>query len=125
MVLIAGNANAATVGDTYKICKDYADNGFKYEKITDGLCVAYFSAIRDWGATVCAEMKPLLTSDDLDNSERRAFAFVQEIYGVGKLGGLEPAIQHFVNKMKNEPNRWENRPDRAVLESLQAVKPCE
>ena len=125
MVLMAGSANAASVGDTYKICKNYADNGFNYEKPTDAACIAYFGAIRDRGASVCDDMKSLLTDEDLDINEQHAFGFVQKIYGVGELGDMNSAIQHFVNKMKNEPERWEYRADQAVLESVQAMAPCE
>jgi len=75
--------------------------------------------------TVCGSLEPLITNDDLDIQERRAFNFVQKLYGVCELDGLESAIQHFVNKIKNEPERWEGRPDQAVLESLQAIKPCD
>ena len=125
MVLMAGNVNAASVGSVYKMCKNYADNSFNYEIPSDAVCVAYFSAIRDRGATVCDDLKPFLTAEDFDVNEKGAFAFVQQYYGVGELDSLEAAIQHFVNKMKNEPEQWKNRPDQPVLESLQAIKPCE
>jgi len=49
MVLMAGNASAASIGTTYKICKKFADSGFEYEQPSDAACVAYFSAIRDLG----------------------------------------------------------------------------
>ena len=127
MVLMASNVEAIPVGDIYKFCKNYDDNGFEYEEPTDAICIAYFSGIRDMGVSVCRELESTINSEALDayGQGKRAFSTVQKFFGVGELGDMTPAIQYYVNKIKNEPEWWEYRADLAVLESLQVMAPCE
>jgi len=117
------DAYASTNGDIYKYCRKYADRSFQFEESSDVICFSYFAGIRDFGRSICKGWKKV--SDQTQSTEaKEQIKIFLSMEGVGDLKNLDAALQHYVNKMKNEPERWDFRADYAVLESLQAIAPC-
>ena len=124
VLAVSFEAHAITNGDIYKHCKKYADRSFQYEETSDIICISYFAGIRDFGRSICKGWKKV--SDQTQSTEaKEQIKIFLSMEGVGDLKNLDAALQHYVNKMKNEPERWDFRADYAVLESLQAIAPCE
>ena len=124
VLAVSIEAHAITNGDIYKHCKKYADRSFQYEETSDIICISYFAGIRDFGRSICKGWKKV--SDQTQSTEaKEQIKIFLSMEGVGELKNLDAALQHYVNKMKNEPERWDFRADYAVLESLQAIAPCE
>ncbi|MDB4852977.1 hypothetical protein OAI23_05785 [Alphaproteobacteria bacterium] len=88
------------------------------------MCLSYFAAIRDLGNTICTSYEIVAdATDDLD-VKIQIIGF-RQTEGVGKTADLKAAIQHYVNTMQKDPDRWKWRADTGVLQSLQAIAPCE
>lgn len=117
-------AHALSTGSLYKHCNKYAERSFEYDEVTDAMCLSYFAAVRDFGVSMCRGWKKV--SDETQSTEAKVqIESFRSMEGVGDLKNVNAAIQHYVNKMKNEPERWDYRADFGVLESLQAIAPCE
>jgi len=117
------DAYASTNGDIYKYCRKYADRYFQFEESSDVICFSYFAGIRDFGRSICQGWKKV--SDQTQSTEAKVqIESFRSMDGVGDLKNIDAVVQHYVNKMKNEPERWDFRADYAVLESLQAIAPC-
>ena len=123
-VALSTPAHAITNGSMYKNCKKFADRSFEYSEPTDAMCLSYFAAIRDSGATICVGWK--LVADNTNELDAKIqISEFRRMEGVGDQADLNAAIQHYVNAMQEDPERWKWRADMGVLESLQAIAPCE
>lgn len=120
MVLMAGNANAFTNEHLYKFCKSYADNGFELND--EGLaCRTYFVGVYDGANSVC------LIAEEVRNPKNKneGFDVLVEMLGVGKGGAsYDAVIQHYLNRMRNEPQSWDQNAQWFVVQSLQSFSPC-
>jgi len=52
-------------------------------------------------------------------------AFARSFFGASEDANSEALIQAYVNKMKNEPERWKYTPNAALREVFTKVAPCE
>lgn len=120
MLLMAGNANAFTNEDLYKICKGYVDNGFELNN--EGmLCRAYFVGVFDGANSVCVLAKEL-RNPKLNNE---GFDVLVEMLGVGNdKASYDAVIQHYLNRMQNEPQSWDQNAQWYVVQSMQSFSPC-
>ena len=118
------DAHALTTGEVYKHCNKYAERSFEYSEPTDAVCISYFAGIRDSGASICKGWKIVL--ENTQSIERKIqIERFRSMEGVGDIESYHPAIQHFVNRMQNEPENWKYSGDFGVKESLQKIAPCE
>ena len=119
MVLMAGNANATVDNESlYKICKNYVDGGF-VDTDEGVLCQSYFAGVLDTGRTLCI----ILNHEGSVGTEAQAIANFVAIGNVDV--SVDSVIQHYVNKMREQPDKWSAGAQLEVTGSFQSFIPCE
>ena len=118
LVPLSSNAFAMTNEVLYKWCKPYADRAFKVEENLDVKCLAYFTGALEYANHICYIMTDAAKNDT-------GSAFARSFFGASEDANSEALIQAYVNKMKNEPERWRYTPNAALREVFTKVAPCE
>jgi len=125
LILFASSATsiAASNGDLYKDCKEYADSSFKMksEGVSDITCYIYFAAARDFSDSVCTKYGD---EKDFPAAVKSTLGVIRKKFGAGgndDPNGIDASIQHYVNEMAKKPEVWKYRPTREVVKSLQAI----
>jgi hypothetical protein len=123
VLAVSIEAHAITNGDIYKHCKKYADRSFEYKDPEDLICLGYFAAVRDFGQTVCEVWSERAGKAESTDAyiENKLF---QGAHGISGAPDLSAAIQNYINTMQKYPERWVERPDISVQESIKALAPC-
>jgi archaellum component FlaG (FlaF/FlaG flagellin family) len=114
------NASAATALTNevlYRWCKSYADSGFNSTSDEALLCKAYIIGAMDYAKGVCYTME---TQAKKDASQ----AFTRSFFGASSDANSNALIQAYVNKMKNEPNKWDYTPNAALRQVFNELAPC-
>ena len=122
MVLMAGNANAAIDNESlYKVCKNYVDGGFV--DTGDGLfCQSYFAGVLDTGRTLCIVLNH---ESALDTETPSIPNFPAAFVAIGNVAvSIDSVIQHYVNKMREQPDKWSTGAQIEVTQSFQSFIPC-
>lgn len=115
MVLMAGNAKAGLNNEElYKSCKSYADGGF----VDNGLCLGFFAGVKDTGQTLCI----ILNFEGLVGTESESIANFAAIENVHV--SVDSVIQNYVNKMREQPEKWSAGAQIDVTSSFQSFIPC-
>ena len=117
MVLIAGNANAASNEFIYENCKKYADSGFNDNHESAPYCVMYFVGVRDALENICFEYQNYEGATPIEKS-------LLEYFAVGFEVSFSAAIQDYVNKMQKKPEDWKYGAGGDVMKSLQKIDSC-
>lgn len=120
MVVIANGANAFGNEELYKWCKGYVDSGFKPNQDAM-LCRSYMIGVLDSSRFVCDTIKLSLKIKKPDANwqillERSAVGVSEATY--------DQVIQHYVNRMQNEPEVWGHNAGLYVVQSMQVFAPC-
>ena len=119
-------ASATTTGQMYFACGPLAEKSFKADSASDLICMTYFGGVRDKALTACRTLKSMKDQSPKLKMEAEVVRQLSiGLFAAGALDDIKPAIQHFVNKIQGQPERWKFRADKAVLESIQAIAPCE
>lgn len=120
LVLLMTNnyASAMTNEGLYKWCKPFADRAFSADTEGDVLCKAYILGALDYAKGLCFTMGEQAKTDATQ-------AFVRSFFGASKDANTNALIQAYVNKMKNEPNKWEYTPNAALRQVFKELAPCE
>lgn len=102
----------------YKKCKPYADRAFNAEKHEDLLCIAYIIGALEYADGICITMRD--TAEQYPN-----LSATRSYFGASRLtNNTDAVIQAYVNKMKNEPERWDQTPNFALREVFTELAPC-
>ena len=102
----------------YKYCKPYADRAFEIKETNDLSCLAYVTGAWEYANHICSVMIEAAKNDS-DSAVIRSF------FGASRDVNSDALIQAYVNKMKNEPERWQYSPHTAMREVFSEVAPCE
>ena len=117
-LLISNNSAAAMTNEgLYKWCKPYADRAFSDEAQDDVLCKAYIIGAFEYAGGLCFTMKEAAKTDANQ-------AFTRSFFGVSKDANINALIQAYVNKMKNEPEKWKYAPNAALRQVFTELAPC-
>lgn len=114
----ANTATALTNEELYEWCKPFADSGFKSTSDGSLLCAAYIAGAIDNASVICDELEDLAKSNS-------SLASVRSFFGGKYETSNKALIQAYVNKMKNEPEKWRYGAHGEVLEAIKAIAPCE
>ena len=118
VLFTASAATALTNEALYRWCKSYADSGFNSTSDESMLCSAYITGAVDYAKGVCFTMEDQAKTDATQ-------AFTRSFFGASSDTNTNALIQAYVNKMKNEPNKWDYTPNAALRQVFNELAPCE
>jgi len=120
MVLMAGNANAASNENLYRDCKSFSDRSFEAENNNDLACFAYFTAAIEYSTNICELMAEAAKT-------RPSSAFTRSYFGGASdaPSRRKAIIQFYVNYMKAHPEEWKYNPSDSVRKAIKNIAPCE
>jgi len=113
----ASPAGALTNETLYKWCKPWADRAFNPIKAEDMYCMAYVDGALAYARNICSATAEVAKTD-------RDVAFHRSYFGASMDANAEIITQAYVNKMKNEPERWQYTPNVALREVFSTVSAC-
>ena len=118
LVPLSSNAFAMINEDLYKMCKPYADRAFKAQETLDLGCVSYVTGALEYADFICSSLSGAA-------KESQDLAISRSFFGASRYANKSAVIQAYVNKMKNEPDKWKHTPNEALREVFTEVAPCE
>lgn len=121
LVSLSSNSFAMNNESLYKWCKPYADRAFKMEVNNDLGCLAYITGAADYADLVCFTM-------NLQVKKEPREIFIQSYFGAtvdANNKNVDALIQAYLNKMKNEPEKWQYSPKESLREIFTELMPCE
>lgn len=120
LVLLMTNnyASAMTNEGLYKWCKPFADRAFSANTEEDLYCKGYILGALEYAKGLCYTMENQAKTDATQ-------AYVRSFFGAAEDANINALIQAYVNKMNNEPNRWDYTPSAALRQVFNELAPCE
>lgn len=118
LVPLSSSSFAITNETLYKYCKPYADRAFEMKDNNDISCLAYVTGAWEYANGICFIMIEAAKNDS-------GAAYARSFFGASGDVNSDALIQAYVNKMKNEPERWKYTPNTAIREIFTEVAPCE
>ena len=118
LVPLSSSSFAMTNEGLYKWCKPWADRAFEMKEYDDLNCLAYVTGALEYAIHICYIMTEAAKEDS-------SSAYARSFFGASKDANPRAVIQAYVNKMKNEPERWKYTPNAALQKVFTEVAPCE
>ena len=124
LVALSTNQNSALAisnEDLYKQCKPFADRAFKQtdgSEYADLACAAYIAGALEYAQAICFALRGAA-------EESPEQAFTRSFFGASRNANIDAVIQAYVNKVKNEPDKWDYQPNAALRAVFVAMAPCE
>jgi hypothetical protein len=117
LVPLSSNSVALTNELLYKWCKPFADRAFDAKTKEDLLCKLYIAGALEYAKNLCFVMEDPAKTD-------KTQAMTRSWFGASEDANIDALIQAYVNKMKNEPNNWDYRPNSELRQLFSELAPC-
>lgn len=126
MIFISFSTSAVTVGDLYKYCKPYQNNGFEFNnlgtvQIQNALgCMFYLRGMIDRGRGNCIVLEEMNKMNIIETNKLKVFSNLT----ANDKAPLNPIITSFINYAENNTHQWKYSPLSYAQDFISKKFPC-